>query len=198
MKMLNLGFLASHGGSNMQSIIDYCKAGKLFAKPCAVISNNSNSVALQRAYKEGIEGFHISAKTHPERNLDDVIIAIFDSRGVDTVVLAGYMKAVGAKLIKHFNGRIVNIHPALLPKFGGKGMYGKYVHDAVLAASEKVTGVTIHLVDEVYDNGRILAQQEVPVLPGDTSETLAERVLAVEHKLYPETLQRIATGEIII
>lgn len=182
----------------MQAIIDACKSGKLDAVPCVVISNNSASGAMQRAYTEGIEGVHISSKTHPDKDLDSLIIDILESKGVDTIVLAGYMKPLGARIIRHFKGRVTNIHPALLPKFGGKGMFGIHVHEAVIAAGESVTGVTVHLVDEVYDNGRILAQREVPVLPDDTAEILAERVLKVEHELYPETLQKIATGEIVI
>mgnify|MGYP000924438911 CR=1 FL=1 len=197
--MLNLGFLASHGGSNMQSIIDWCKDGRLFAKPCCVISNNSNSFALQRARNENIPAYHISSLVYPIQDAyDDAIIDIFSSNGVDTVVLAGYMKLLGSSVIRHFKGRVLNIHPALLPKFGGKGMYGKYVHEAVIAAGEKFSGPSVHLVDEIYDNGRILSQIQIPVLPEDTPETLAKRVLEQEHIIYPQTLQKIALGEIVI
>ncbi|MGB9911864.1 MAG: formyltransferase family protein, partial [Candidatus Kapaibacteriota bacterium] len=112
--------------------------------------------------------------------------------------LAGYMKKVGPKVLNHFKNRVLNIHPALLPKYGGKGMYGKFVHEAVLKAREPQSGCTVHLVDEVYDHGRILGQRVVTVFPDDTVETLAERVLNEEHKLYPEILQKIATGEITL
>ena len=117
---------------------------------------------------------------------------------MDTVILAGYMKRLGPLTLQAYRGRILNIHPALLPKFGGQGMYGKRVHEAVLRAGETVTGVTVHVVDELYDHGRILAQCEVPVLAGDTVDSLAERVLRQEHRLYPDTLRRIAAGEIVL
>ena len=192
---LNLGFFASHGGSNMQAIIDACKSGKLDAKPCVVISNNSNSFALKRAQMEGIPHYHISHIKYPDNEeFQDIVIKVLDEHSVDTIVLAGYMKKLGDRVIEHYNGRILNIHPALLPKFGGEGMYGEKVHQAVLRSEEKVTGVTIHLVNTKYDNGRILAQREVPVLKGDTPDTLSKRVLELEHVLYPETLQKIAEG----
>jgi len=197
MSSLQLGFLASHGGSNMQAIIDACKSGKLNAKPCCVISNNSKSGALERAAKEQIPFFHISSAKYPtEEELDNTIIDTFSKLGVDTVILAGYMKKLGLSVIRHYKGRILNIHPALLPKYGGKGMYGKFVHEAVLKAEEKESGPTVHLVDEIYDNGRILNQNKVPVYPEDTVETLSARVLEQEHIIYPETLQMIASGEI--
>ncbi|ROL62110.1 phosphoribosylglycinamide formyltransferase [Bacteroidetes/Chlorobi group bacterium ChocPot_Mid] len=199
MPTLHLGFLASHGGSNMQAIIDACKSGRLDAIPCCVISNNSDSKALERAAKEGIPYYHISAIKYPDpKELDKAIIEKFTQHGVDTVILAGYMKKLGHTVINRFNGRILNIHPALLPKYGGKGMYGNFVHEAVIKAKEKFSGPTVHLVDANYDKGRILGQKKVPVLPDDTIETLAERVLQQEHVLYPEVLQKIATGEIII
>jgi phosphoribosylglycinamide formyltransferase 1 len=194
---MNIGFLASHGGSNMQAIIDACKSGKLKATPAVVISNNSDSGAITRAKTEGIPYYYLSGKTHPgPGELDEAILNAFLRHQVDIVVLAGYMKKLGPKTLAHFRGRILNIHPALLPKFGGEGMYGIHVHEAVIAAGEKESGVTIHFVDEQYDTGKILAQTRVPVMPGDTPETLAARVLEQEHILYAETLQRIVTGEI--
>jgi len=199
MPTLYLGFLASHGGSNMQAIIDACNNGKLDAKPCCVISNNSDSLALQRAIKEGIPNYHVSSVKYPNPiELDRAIADRFTENGVDTIVLAGYMKKLGSSVIQKFKGRILNIHPALLPKYGGKGMYGNFVHEAVLKAGEKFSGPTVHLVDEFYDKGRILGQKKVPVLPNDTIETLSARVLEQEHLLFPEVLQKIALGEIVI
>ncbi len=199
MPTLHLGFLASHGGSNMQAIINACKEGRLDARPCVVISNNSESMVLQRAKNEGIPAYHLSSQTHPDPAvLDRAILEVLRRRGVDTVILAGYMKKLGPHTLRAYRGRILNIHPALLPKFGGQGMYGKRVHEAVLAAGEKVTGVTIHIVDEHYDAGPIINQCEVPVLEGDSAETLAERVLTHEHRLYVETLQKISRGEILL
>lgn len=194
-----LGFLASHTGTNMQAIIDAIKEGRLDAKACAVISNNSNSVALERARNEGIPAYHISSKKYPdEQDLDNAIINALKENGVDTVILAGYMKKLSPRVIQAFNGRVLNIHPALLPKFGGKGLYGMYVHEAVIQAGEKVSGATVHLVDEHYDHGKILNQRTVEVAPDDTPETLAQKVLKIEHQLYVETLQKIASGEIQI
>jgi len=196
MATLHLGFLASHGGSNMQAIIDACKDGRLDATPCVAISNNSDSMALQRARNEGIPWYHISGATHPGSAEDEEILRVLKRHGVDTVILAGYMKILGTVTLHAYRGRILNIHPALLPKFGGKGMYGKRVHEAVLAAGEKVTGVTIHIIDENYDTGPIVNQCQVPVLEGDTADSLAERVLKHEHALYVETLQKISDGRI--
>ncbi len=194
---MNIGFLASHGGSNMQAIIDACKSGKLQATPAVVISNNGDSGAIARARTEGIPYYYLSGKTHPDpEELDRAILDTFVRHSVDIIALAGYMKKLGPKTLSHFRGRILNIHPALLPKYGGKGMYGIRVHEAVIAAGEKESGVSIHFVDENYDTGPIIAQTRVPVLPDDTPETLAARVLVQEHILYPATLQRIVTGEI--
>lgn len=199
MEKLRIGFLASHNGSNMQAIIDAIKRGELDATPVVVISNNSNAYALERARNEGIPAYHISSKHYPnEEELDQAILDTLIKHNANIVCLAGYMKKVGAKVLNHFKNRVLNIHPALLPKFGGKGMYGRFVHEAVLKAREKQSGCTVHLVDEHYDHGRILGQKVVPVYPDDTVETLAARVLEQEHKLYPEILQKIAKGEIIL
>ena len=198
MTTLHLGFLASHGGSNMQAIIDACKAGRLDAKPRVVISNNSESMALQRARTEGIPWHHISSRTHPGDAEDREILRVLRLHGVDTVILAGYMKKLGPATLAAFRGRILNIHPALLPKFGGQGMYGRHVHEAVLAAGEHVTGVSVHVIDEHYDTGPILNQCRVPVEAGDTVESLSARVLTQEHRLYVETLQMISEGKIVL
>lgn len=192
---LKLGFLASGGGSNVQAIIDNIKSGKLNAEACAIISNNSSAGVLERAAKEGIPYYHISSKTNPD-DASEAIINAFKSHGVNTVILAGYMKKLDPTIIEAFNGRVLNIHPALLPKYGGKGMFGINVHKAVLEAGEEQSGATIHRVTPEYDDGDILGQKFVPVLPDDIAETLAARVLEVEHQVYTETLQKIADGEI--
>lgn len=194
---LRLGFLASHGGTNLQAILDAITSGDLAAQACAVISNNSSAATLERARRLNIDALHLSGATHPHPEaLDAAILAALRDRGVNLIVLAGYMKKIGARVLEAYARRVVNIHPALLPKFGGQGMYGLRVHEAVLAAGERVTGVTVHLVDGEYDRGAILAQLEVPVEPGDTPETLQLRVLEREHTLYTDTLRRIASGEI--
>lgn len=196
-KTLNIGVLASGGGSNLQAIIDACEAGGIPGRVVVVISNNSGAKALERARHHGVEAVHLSNYQYPDDGeLDKAIVEILKDRDVDLVCLAGYMKRRGPYFVRAFPNRILNIHPALLPRYGGKGMYGIKVHEAVLAAGDMVSGVTIHLVDELYDHGPIVAQSEVPVLPDDTPETLAARVLEVEHKIYPEVLADIARGEI--
>jgi phosphoribosylglycinamide formyltransferase-1 len=193
----NLGFLASHNGSNMQAIITACKAGVLKAKPVTVISNNGDSGALLKAKQEGIPYYHLSMKTHPvPEELDSAILNALVSNQVSLVILAGYMRKLGVQTLRHYKGRIINIHPALLPKYGGEGMYGIRVHQAVLASGEKETGVTIHLADEDYDHGAIIAQSRVPILQGDTAEILSNRVLEREHNFLIETIGKIITGEI--
>jgi len=192
-KRLKLGVLASGGGTNLQSIIDRCLDGSISAEVVVVISNNSGAGALERARKHGIDALHVSAVTEgndaaADRRITDEMV----SHGVDLVALAGYMKKVGQMLLTTYEGRLLNIHPALLPKFGGKGMYGMRVHEAVIAEGEKESGPTVHIVDDKYDHGPILAQIKVPVLPDDTPETLQKRVLEKEHEIYPMTIQRIA------
>ncbi len=196
-KKLSIGVLTSHGGTNLQSIIDASKEGRLDAEIRVVICNNSRAIALDRARREGIPVRHLSGKTHSgEAELDDAIAATLTEYGSEVVVLAGYMKKLGPVTLGRFAGRILNVHPALLPKFGGQGMYGLIVHRAVLDAGESVSGVSVHVVDEHYDHGPVIAQRQVDVLDGDTPEDLAKRVLEQEHALYPETLQKIASGEI--
>jgi len=196
-KKLRLGVLASHGGTNLQSIIDSCEAARIPAEVAVVISNNSQSGALERARKHNIDAVHLSNKQHPDdEKLDEAITEVLREHEVDIVCLAGYMKRRGPKFLSAFRNRILNIHPALLPKFGGKGFYGMKVHEAVLEAKEKESGVTVHIVDEKYDHGPILAQKRVPVLPDDTPETLAARVLIEEHKIYSDVIGKIAMGEI--
>lgn len=196
---MNIGFLASHNGSNMQAIIDACRSGVLQAEPAVVISNNNRSGAISRAKHEGIPCYHLSAKTHAEPGeLDQAILNALLKHKVDIVVLAGYMKKLGHRTLSQFPGRILNIHPALLPKYGGKGMYGMYVHEAVIAAGETESGVSIHVVDAEYDTGQIIAQACVPVEPTDTPKILAARILKREHTFFAEILQKIATGAITL
>lgn len=199
MAKLKLGFLASHGGSNLQAIVDACKAGTLDGEARVVASNSSRSGARTRAEREGIPFYHVSSVTHGDpAALDAAIVAALQTHGVEIVCLAGYMKKLGARTLAAYRGRILNIHPSLLPKFGGRGMYGIRVHEAVLAAGEKESGATVHLIDGEYDHGPVLAQEKVPVCDGDTPELLQARVLEVEHRLYTATLQKVADGFIKI
>ncbi len=197
MPALNLGIMASHTGTNFQALLDACNQGRLNATCRVVISNNSSSMALRRARSQGVPGYHLSAKNHPSpTELDRAIGNTLADHEVDLVVLAGYMKLLGPITLSRYRGRILNIHPALLPDFGGRGMHGNKVHAAVLASRSKFTGVTIHLVDEEYDHGLIIAQAKVPVLKHDNVESLRTRVQEREHEFYVETLQKIISGDI--
>lgn len=177
-----IAVLCSGGGSNLQALLDRSESGDLPARVAWVLSNNGGAQALERARQAGVPAFHVSAKT--EGSLEAVearMLALLQEHKVRILVLAGYMKAVPASVIRALPGRVVNIHPALLPAFGGQGMYGSHVHAAVLARGAQWTGVTIHLVSEAYDEGPILRQRVVAVRPDDTPESLGRRVLAVEH-----------------
>jgi formyltetrahydrofolate-dependent phosphoribosylglycinamide formyltransferase len=181
---------ASGSGSNFQSMIDAVERGELTAQICGLIVNKLGIGAIERAEKHHIPVFHISEKEFETyeafvHQLVDTCISIKP----DVIVLAGYMRKVPTQLIKAFEGKILNIHPALLPKFGGKGMYGHFVHEAVIAAKESESGCTVHIVTEEFDEGPILAQAVVPVYETDTPEQVQKRVLAEEHKLYPKVIQ---------
>ncbi|MCH6255162.1 phosphoribosylglycinamide formyltransferase [Puniceicoccaceae bacterium K14] len=194
---MRLGFLASHGGSNMQAILDACAIGSIKAIPALLVCNNRTAGAIERSQKANMPFAVLNGKTHPDEDaLDQAILNSLKDAQVELVVLAGYMKKIGPRVLKAYHNRILNIHPALLPKFGGQGMYGMNVHKAVIAAKETKSGATVHLIDEVYDEGPILQQVEVPVLPEDTPEILQARVLTQEHFLYPDTIAKIASGEI--
>ena len=196
---MNVAVFASHGGSDLQAIIDGCKNNKMNAQVVAVISNNSDSMALQRARNEKIPAYHLSAKkSGSEDSLAKEILNVLSKHGVDMIFLAGYMRMLHISVLEKYDHRIFNIHPALLPKFGGKGMYGMNVHKAVIEAGETETGVTIHRVNAEYDSGEIVSQTKVPVMEGDTPETLAARVLAREHEFLVEVLSDISEGKIAI
>ncbi len=194
---LRIAVFASHGGSNLQALIDGCVSGQIAGEIVLVISNNRKAYALERARIHQVETLVISdMEFDSETAFAQELLSQLAAHSIGLICLAGYMKKMPIDVIRAYRNRILNIHPALLPKFGGKGMYGIHVHEAVLAAGEKETGVTIHVVDEVYDNGRILAQRRVQVNPDDTPESLQQRVLEIEHQLYPETVAKIASGEL--
>lgn len=190
---LRLAVFASGGGSNLQALIDrFNKAAAPLLRVALVISDRQDAGALARARAAGIEAMHIQLSGRPPDLSTREMLAALEFADIDLIALAGYLRLVPAAVLKRYPDRIVNIHPALLPKHGGKGMYGSNVHRAVLAAGESVSGATVHYVNENYDEGRIIAQREVPVLPDDTPESLAARVLAVEHLLYPDALEQVA------
>ena len=198
-KKINLGFMVSHGGSNMQAVLEAISKGKLNANPCVLISNNSNSQAIEKAKYYGFPYYHISQKIYPDIDeLDEIILNTLKKHSVEYLLLLGYMKKLGKKTLQEYTGRILNIHPALLPKYGGVGMYGKYVHEAVLKNKEKITGITIHLVDNDYDTGKIINKCTVNVLENDSIESLSQRVLKKEHEFLVETLVKISNNEIIL
>lgn len=196
---MNIAVFASHGGSDLQAIIDGCKNNRIEATVAVVISNNGDSMALTRANNEGIPAYHLSCKkSGSEDVLANEILEVLSQHNIDMIFLAGYMRMLHISVLKKYNNRIFNIHPALLPKFGGKGMYGMNVHTAVIEAQEKETGVTIHRVNAEYDSGEIVAQATVPVLNGDTPEKLAARVLEKEHEFLVEVISDIVSGEIVL
>ena len=191
---MNVGVLASHEGTTLQAVIDACASHRLACEIAVVISNNAGAGALRRASAAGIPTRHLSGATHPSPEaLDHAICQTLVDHGVDLVLLAGYMKKLGPETLRTFRDRIVNTHPALLPKFGGQGMYGMHVHQAVLAAGDKTTGVTVHRVDADYDTGPVIAQTEVAVERGDTVDTLATRVQAREREFLVEVLAKLAS-----
>lgn len=192
---MRIAALASHGGSILQAVIDACEAGTLPAEVVLVISNNSGAFVLQRARRHGIDTRHLSSRTHPDPDaLDAAIESALVGSGADWVLLSGYMKKLGPRTLARFHNHILNTHPALLPKFGGQGFYGRRVHEAVVAAGESETGATVHLVNDEYDAGPIIAQAHVPVRPSDTAAVVEERVQAAERKLIVATLADLAGG----
>ncbi len=191
-----LAVFISGGGTGLQSIIDASGRGDLSAEVAWVVSSSSKAFGLQRAAKAGIESFVFRLKKYPSREeAADDLLKKLKERNVEYIALAGYLKLLPTGVVAAYPKRILNIHPGLLPDYGGKGMYGHHVHEAVLAAGDKESGPTVHLVDEIYDHGKILAQVRVPVLENDTPETLAQRVLLEEHKLYPAVIEKLITGK---
>jgi phosphoribosylglycinamide formyltransferase-1 len=192
---VRLAILASHEGTTLQAVLDAVAQGRLPADVVVVISNNRDAGALTRARAAGVPAVHLSSATHPHpEELDQAIAETLASARVDLVLLAGYLKKLGPRVLGDYGGRILNTHPALLPKFGGQGMYGSRVHEAVLASGDTESGVSIHLVDAGYDTGPLLAQCRVPVMPGDSATALAARVQAREREFVVETLVGIASG----
>ena len=191
--MFKIGVMASGGGSNFKAIIERIGEGDLEAQCKFLITNNGTCGAVEHAKEYGIPVYHISGKTHSDAAAyEAALLEVLDKYNVDLLVLAGYMKALPVCIVRRMENRILNIHPSLLPKYGGKGFWGIHVHEAVIAAHEKESGPTVHLVSEEIDQGKILAQVKVPVLESDTPEELAARVLEQEHNLYWKTIRDYA------
>lgn len=185
-----IAVLASGRGSNLQAILDHLdQTSGASYEIVAVISNKADAGALDVARVRGINATPLDAAADAD---GAVLLSKLRAERAEIVALAGYLRKIPDAVVSAYHGRIVNIHPALLPHHGGAGMYGRRVHEAVLAAGERESGATVHLVDAEYDRGPIVAQWRVPVLPGDDAHALAERVLRVEHKLYPRALEIVA------
>jgi phosphoribosylglycinamide formyltransferase 1 len=192
---MNFAVFASGGGSNFQALIDRISAGDLKAKCAVLITNNSRCGAVQRAERHNIPVVHCSSKTHPSLEaMQNAMMRVLEIYEVNFLVLAGYMKHLPAEVITRFQDKIINIHPSLLPAFGGKGFYGFNVHQAVIRRGVRYTGMTIHKVTMEYDEGPILWQRIIEVLPEETPEELAQRVLALEHDSLWRVLNLIAQG----
>ena len=191
--MMRIGILSSHEGSLLQLVLDSCASGKIPARVDLVISNNSKSRAYQRASEAGATTLHLSSQTHGDpQQLDQAMLHALKDHGVNLVLLAGFMRKIGPATLAYYQGRIINTHPSLLPRFGGQGFYGRRVHAAVLASGEKETGASVHHVTEHYDEGSVIAQIRVPVHSGDTVENIENRVKKSERQLLVDTLVDLA------
>jgi phosphoribosylglycinamide formyltransferase-1 len=193
---MRLAVLVSGGGSNFQAILDAAAAGRLAARVVLCVSSRPDAGALERARRHSVPTAILSAPREDEDGVAREMLDLLSTHDVDFVALAGFMRRVPPAVVRTFRNRMLNIHPALLPAFGGSGMYGRRVHEAVIASGTSRSGATVHLVDDEYDTGPIVLQDSVPVLPDDTPESLAARVLDVEHRLYPEALDLFARGRI--
>ena len=196
---MNIAVFASGRGSNFQAILNAIDDGRLPAVVTLLVSNNSNAGAMELARSRNIPAIHLNQKQYSSAQLyEEQLLQSLTRYKVELIALAGYMKRIPTVVIDRFRNRILNVHPALLPAFGGAGMYGIHVHEAVLASGAKVTGVTVHVVDEEYDKGPIVMQKCVDVLDDDTPESLAARVLPLEHELYPRAIAAFANKRVRI
>jgi phosphoribosylglycinamide formyltransferase-1 len=193
--MIRLAFLASNNGSSLRAIVAAIDSGVLAAAPVLVVSNRRSATALAFAREHAIDTLAIPTAADPDAADLRLAVALTKSK-TNLVILSGYLRKLGPRTLAAYGGRILNIHPALLPRYGGAGMYGRRVHDAVIAAGDSVSGASVHLVDEEYDHGRVIARIEVPVFPGDTPEMLEARVMGAEPKLFVDTLARLVSGEL--
>jgi phosphoribosylglycinamide formyltransferase-1 len=196
---MNIAIFASGRGSNFQAILSAIDTGLLSARVTVLISNRSDAAALDIARARKIQTSYLSQKMFPsEEALVEAMLNVLSQQRVELLVLAGYMKKIPLQVVRRYRNRIVNIHPALLPSFGGAGMYGHFVHEAVIASGMKVSGATVHLVDEEYDRGPIVMQKTVEIIQEDTPDLLAAKVLKIEHEIYPLALKAFAEGKVKI
>ena len=194
---MTLAVFASGGGSNLQAILDAVEGGALRAEVALVVADRETAGALERAARHGVPSAVLRPADFAEPEaFGRALLAVLTEHHVNFIALAGYLRKVPDAVVRAFRHRILNVHPALLPAFGGPGFYGRRVHEAALAHGVRWSGATVHLVDEGYDTGPIVLQEPVRVEPGDTPETLAARILHVEHRLYPEALRLFADGRV--
>ena len=194
---MNIAFLSSYNGSSAKAITDACLNKDLIASPVLMISNNANAGALQWADERGLKTLTINKSTHADAKERDIAIAdALRRERVTLLVLSGFMQLIGPETLAAVNGRALNIHPALLPKHGGKGMYGRNVHQAVKEAGDNETGITIHRVNEQYDEGDIIAQKSIAVLPSHSVDDIEHNARTAEPAFYVETLDKILRREI--
>ena len=186
-----IALLASHRGTSAEVVMEACASGALAATVALVVTNNAGAEVLQRAGRFGLPATVVGGAALTEEARDEAMVAALAAAGADWVLLLGYLRRLGPQVLARYEGRLLNTHPSLLPAFGGAGMYGLRVHEAVLASGVGETGVTLHRVTAAYDAGAVVAQREVPVLPGDTAESLAARCLAAEHAMLRAELPRL-------
>lgn len=199
MPQLKIGVLVSGSGTNLQSLIDNIGSGLINGKIAVVISNKENAYGLERARQHDIDAVYLNQKKYDSfEDYSDAIIEELRAHSVDLVVLAGYLKILSPKFIESFRNKIINIHPSLIPSFSGKGYYGLKVHEAVISYGAKVSGATVHFVDEDADTGPIILQKTLEVEYNDTSETLQQRVLKIEHEILPLAVKYFCEGRLEI
>jgi len=196
---MNIGVFASGRGSNFQAILNAIQQDLLPARVTLVVSNKGDAGALEIARTHSLPAVHLSHTQFPdEASFASAMLGALTKHNVQIIALAGYLKKIPLIVVRQYRNRILNIHPALLPSFGGAGMYGHFVHEAVIASGAKFSGATVHLVDEEYDRGLIVLQKAVPVEEHDTPETLAAKVLKIEHEIYPLALKAFAEHRVTI
>ena len=191
-----IAVLASTRGTDLQAIIDEIKSGKLKVELACVVSNIKNCYALERAHAQGFKTHFVDPKEKSRVEFDRELVKILEEENIDLVALAGYMRILTPYFVGKFHRRIINIHPSLIPKYCGKNFFGNNIHEAVLKAGDKETGMTIHFVEEGVDTGEIIVQKNCPVLPGDSAETLKERVQQLEKEWYPKVIQLFSEGKL--
>ena len=189
MSPIKIAVLVSGSGSNLQTIIDHIEDKKINGEIAVVVSNRSAAYGLERAKNHNIEGIFLSAKGLDDEEYSRELVKIFKDRNIELVVMAGYLKIISPYFVEEFRDRIINIHPSLIPSFCGKGYYGMKVHEKAVEYGVKVSGATVHFVDEEADNGPIIIQKTVEVDYEDTAETLQKKVLKVEHEILPEAVR---------